>query len=102
MAYLLLGMCFYAFMDSGCSVPVSFLAGGIWWECKRRSDTLSVRCSAVAFACRKGLASLFGRVVLLVERMSLKVPLTESNVYLLLMRGFPNSSLKTDVISLAL
>lgn len=56
----------------------------------------------MAFACRKGLASLFGRIVLVVERVSLKVPLEESDVYLLLMRGLASSSLKTGVISLAL
>jgi len=56
----------------------------------------------VAFACRKGLASLFGRIVLLVERMPLQVPLEESDVYLLFMRGLASSSLKTGVISLAL
>lgn len=56
----------------------------------------------MAFACRKGLASLFGRIVLLVERMPLQVPLVVNNVHLLVMRGSVNSSLKTDMISLTL
>lgn len=89
-------------MDPNCSVPVSFLACGVWREGKLRSDVLSVRCSVVAFACRKGLASLFGRIVLLVERMPLQVPLVVNNVHLLVMRGSVNSSLKTDMISLTL
>ena len=59
-------------------------------------------CSVVAFACRKGLAPLFGRIVLLVERMPLRVPLAVNNVHLLVMRGSVNSSLKTDMISLTL
>ena len=96
------GYVFLYIYNSSCSVPVSFLVCGIWWEGKRRSDILSVRCSVVAFACRKGLASLFGRIVLLVERMPLQVPLEESDVYLLFMRGLASSSLKTGVISLAL
>ena len=56
----------------------------------------------MAFACGKGLASLFERIVLVVERVPLKVPLEESDVYLLLMRGLASSSFKTGVISLAL
>ena len=90
-------------MDSDWSVPASFLARGNGiGVCERWADILSVGCSVVAFACKKGLASLFGRIVLVVERVSLKVPLEESDVYLLLMRGLASSSLKTGVISLAL
>jgi len=89
-------------MDSDCSVLAPFLACGIWWEGKLRSDILSVGRSVVAFACRKGLASLFGRIVLLVERMPLRVPLAVNNVHLLLTRGPVNSALKTDIISLTL
>ena len=70
--------------------------------CAQWSDILSVGCSVVAIACRKGLASLFGSIALVVERVSLKVPLAESDVYLLLMRGLASSSFKTGVISLAL
>ena len=90
-------------MDSDWLVLASFLACGIGSGVRARwSDILSVGCSVVAFACRKGLASLFGRIVLVVERVSLKVPLEESDVYLLLMRELASSSLKTGVISLAL
>ena len=90
-------------MDSDWSVLASFLACGIGsGVCARWSDILSVGCSVVAIACRKGLASLFGSIALVVERVSLKVPLAESDVYLLLMRGLASSSFKTGVISLAL
>ena len=90
-------------MDSDWSVPASFLACGIGiGVCARWSDILSVGCSVVAFACGKGLASLFERIVLVVERVPLKVPLEESDVYLLLMRRLASSSFKTGVISLAL
>ena len=68
-------------MDSDCSVLAPFLACGIGSGVRERwSDILSVGCSVVAFACGKGLASLFERIVLVVERVSLKVPLEESDV----------------------
>ena len=54
-------------MDSDWSVLASFLACGIGSGVRERwSDILSVGCSVVAFACRKGLAPLFGRIALVV------------------------------------